>query len=290
MVDNYGIISVIIPTYNRGFTISEAIDSVFEQSYPYLEVIVVDDCSTDDTADIVQSRYGERVKYVRLAQNGGGAKARNAGIRASSGAWVAFLDSDDVWSPNKISEQLGALRGGGRAISYTNIEFVGKTRGKMLWNSRAMSQNESVSDYILMSGNAIQTSTLLMARSLATEVMFDERLRRHQDWDFIMRAEKQGVEFVYVDKPLVKYRVTEQSISRSPDVAPTMAWLTIASEYLPKAAADVVLIDEVLSRSIGQRPLWCAQELFKVCARGKVPPGRLARSAARLVAKKMLAI
>ena len=108
-------VSAIIPAYNADSFIREAVDSALGQTHTDVEVIVVDDSSTDDTASVLQS-YGERI-IVHRQPNGGVAAARNAGARLASGRWVAFLDADDVWLPTKIERQLAVAS---TPLSYTN--------------------------------------------------------------------------------------------------------------------------------------------------------------------------
>ena len=98
------LVSVIIPTYNSGTYVTETIDSVLNQTYPHREIIVVDDGSTDDTPEQVR-RYGSAISYIRQSNSGVGA-ARNTGLRAASGHYLAFLDSDDLWLPEKLAVQL----------------------------------------------------------------------------------------------------------------------------------------------------------------------------------------
>ena len=102
------LVSVIIPTYNRGYCLCEAIDSVLAQTYTNIEIIVVDDGSTDSTEEILK-KYGPEIQYL-WQENQGVSSARNLGIRAAKGEWIAFLDSDDEWLPNKLERQLEELR------------------------------------------------------------------------------------------------------------------------------------------------------------------------------------
>src|SRR3989454_3845711 len=103
-------VSVVIPTYDRGRVVGEAIDSALAQSHRHLEVIVVDDGSTDDTAARVGRRRDRRVRYLRRP-HAGVSSARNAGIAAATGDLVSFLDSDDLWKPDKLAAEVAALAG-----------------------------------------------------------------------------------------------------------------------------------------------------------------------------------
>ena len=105
------LVSIVVPTYNRGYCIAATLDSVIAQTHKDWEALIVDDGSTDDTADIIQRRYGDdsRVRYVRQ-ENAGVCSARNRGIATARGSFVALLDSDDLWEPWKLELQLAPLR------------------------------------------------------------------------------------------------------------------------------------------------------------------------------------
>ncbi len=112
------LVSVIIPTHNRAQHLKKALLSVFKQSYSPLEVIVVDDGSTDETAQMIQNHFSERATYLKLSKNHGVSFARNRGIEAATGDWIAFLDSDDEWLPRKIELQMQYLQ------ENSSLEFV----------------------------------------------------------------------------------------------------------------------------------------------------------------------
>ena len=103
-------VSVVIPTYNRAELINRAIESVLQQTYSDVEIIVVDDASEDETESAVKKIKSDKLRYIRLKQNGGACKTRNMGIRAAKGNYVAFLDSDDMWKTDKLEKQMAFLR------------------------------------------------------------------------------------------------------------------------------------------------------------------------------------
>jgi glycosyltransferase involved in cell wall biosynthesis len=125
------LVSIIMPAYNCGEFIGTTLDSVINQSYKNLEVIVVDDCSTDNTADVVREYITKdsRIKYHKLEKNSGAAVARNKAVDLATGKYMAFLDSDDVWFPEKLTKQIGFMEEnnyGFTCTSYTKIDEQGE--------------------------------------------------------------------------------------------------------------------------------------------------------------------
>ena len=106
MKDN-GLVSIVMPSYNTDGYIKESIESVLYQSYPYWELIIVDDCSTDNTDEIIKPYLtDDRIRYLKNEKNSGAAVSRNYALREAKGKWVAFLDSDDLWHPEKLEKQI----------------------------------------------------------------------------------------------------------------------------------------------------------------------------------------
>lgn len=123
---NNGLVSIITPTYNCGRFIEETIRSVQAQTYSNWEMIIVDDCSTDNTTDNVAKYIAEdkRIKYIRNEANMGAAETRNKALRAASGRWIAFLDSDDIWLPEKLQRQVEFMESNGYAFSYHEYDEI----------------------------------------------------------------------------------------------------------------------------------------------------------------------
>lgn len=124
----YGKTSIIMPNYNCEKFIAETINSVLAQTYDDWELIIVDDCSTDDSVKIIKEfcEKDERIKLFVQEKNQGGAAARNLALREATGKWIAFLDSDDLWLPEKLEKQLSAMVSNGYRFSYTSYEQVDK--------------------------------------------------------------------------------------------------------------------------------------------------------------------
>lgn len=201
-------ITVVIPTYNYGRFIREALESVFRQTLQPDEVIVVDDGSTDDTGEVVRS-FGERVGYI-WQQNGGVCAARNRGVAESTGDLIAFLDADDTWEPEKLERQveLFAADDGLGLVHCGMREFdseTGETLGVKLDGGSA----DVWQALLLWEGASIigPGGTIMVSRAAFEAVRgFDERLKVGEDWDFCYRvARKYRVGFVR--EPLVNYRI-----------------------------------------------------------------------------------
>lgn len=207
-------VSVIIPTYNSAHFLPAAVDSVLAQTFRDFEVLVIDDGSTDETAKVMH-RYGDPVRDIRQA-NGGVAVARNRGIAMARGRFVAFLDADDHWHPNKLEHQLAALAGhrGRYQACFTAYHLVSRNPVP-LGVHRAQAIGKTL-NALLTRGNVVGTpSTVLVERSLfQTAGAFDPKLSQCADWDMWVRLAKQ-TEFLYIDEPLVYYRQHEGNMSRN---------------------------------------------------------------------------
>ena len=177
------LISVIIPTYNRGPLLGRAIDSVLAQSYGNIEVIVVDDGSNDDSEAVVRSILDARLFYIRLEKNLGGAMARNTGIRAAKGQYIAFQDSDDEWMPDKLEKQMQVFNSADADIGvvYCGFIFVRGNDRKYIPARAVIKRKENVYEQLL-SENFVSTQTLLVKREVFDRVgVFDGSLPRYHD-------------------------------------------------------------------------------------------------------------
>ena len=127
------LVSIIMPSYNTGRFIAESIESVLAQTYPDWELIIVDDCSTDNTDEIVASFHDDRIRYLKNEKNSGAATSRNRALREAKGKWIAFLDSDDLWLPEKLEKQIAFMEKNDYHFSYTDyieIDEDSKPNGK----------------------------------------------------------------------------------------------------------------------------------------------------------------
>jgi glycosyltransferase involved in cell wall biosynthesis len=182
------LVSVVIPSYNRGHCIGACIDSVLAQTLGDFEIIIVDDCSSDDTAARVQAFTDPRISYIRQPTNQGGAAARNVGIRRARGEFVAFLDSDDLWLPEKLAKQIDGFRKAGPqcGLSYTWLCCVDDDGNETL---RIHPNIDGFCFQEILVSNFIGSfSNLVVRRDLLIEAgMLDENFRSCQDWDLFIR-------------------------------------------------------------------------------------------------------
>ena len=193
-------ISVIIPAYNRAATIFRAIQSVLVQSFQDFEVIVVDDGSTDSTCDIVKNAPDQRIYLLRHEKNLGAAAARNTGMKAARGAYIAWLDSDDEWMPEKLEIQLQAL------MKASPDQKASCTAFELSENGSLRIYTPEHTDYrkMFLKCNQAPGSTLLFESSMLDEIGYlDVSMRRYEDWDWILRYGAK-YRFLAVDQPLSK--------------------------------------------------------------------------------------
>lgn len=216
MIDPQPKVAVIIPTYNRAHVIARALRSVLNQTYRNLEVIVVDDGSTDDTQRVVESFADSRVRYLRSAGNRGATAARNLGIRNSSAEFVAFQDSDDEWLCDKLEKQMVvfAQAGGNVGVVYSGF-FRIEGKKAFYYPSDAVSNKSGNVLAALLRGNFVTTQAAVVRREcLLSSGMFDEQLPRFQDWELFIRLAKR-FEFICVDEPLLLAYYSPVSITAS---------------------------------------------------------------------------
>lgn len=195
---NLPLISVIIPTYNRANVLRNAIDSVLNQSYHNLEVIVVDDCSTDNTIEVL-NEYDTRIKIIKHDVNLHVSAARNTGVYHSNGTYVAFLDSDDVWLKTKLMDQYDFMQNNSFEICVTNFNSLYE-------NERGL-ENKNRPYFEINLENCLwgiyfaPGSTLLMKKSILLQIGgYNVNYKRIEDWEFFLRLLSLGFKVGFLQK------------------------------------------------------------------------------------------
>ncbi|MGB9510411.1 MAG: glycosyltransferase family 2 protein, partial [Candidatus Acidiferrum sp.] len=228
-------VSVIMPAYNRGYIISEALESLFAQTYHDFELIVVDDGSTDDTGEVVSRFTDTRLRYVRHEQNRGCSAAYNTGFRQSRGEFVAILDSDDLWRAGKLANDVDFLDRHREADAvFTDLEKLDGSRftpsfmrespcmaallAQKRWpKERVFSQREMY--LCLLQEVPVKTPACTIRRAALEDVgYFNETWPSGSDWNFFLRFSKHH-RFGYVDEPLAIVRVQSDATHRLHAVA-----------------------------------------------------------------------
>ena len=207
-------VSVIVPVFNSDATIQRALDSIAAQTFTDYEIIVVDDASTDRTVEAVTHCAGDRVTLLRHPHNRGAAAARNTGIAAARGRWVAFLDSDDAWKPGKLARQLTVLNkespGIPACVSGYDLHKDGRTVAINLPILPRHFRRE-----ILFGCTIGPGSTLVAERRVFDEIGgFDESFRRLEDWDWLLRFSER-YEMAFVPEPLADVYVWSSEPTKS---------------------------------------------------------------------------
>lgn len=176
-------VSVIMPTFNREKTIIRAINSIFRQTYKQIELIIVDDCSTDNTENVIKSLNNSKIIYIKHSENQGACAARNKGIKSASGEYIAFLDSDDEWLPTKIERQIDF-------IQSNNCDIVFCSHISYYDNEKEIIPNKKIHTNTfykqLLYKNFITTGSILGKSECFKNINFDTNLPRLQDWDLMI--------------------------------------------------------------------------------------------------------
>ena len=212
---NKDYVSIIIPTYNRAKCILNSIESVLNQTYPFFELLIVDDGSTDNTEEVVHGIEDDRVKYIKMPQNGGAAAARNYGISVAQYDYIAFQDSDDWWDPEKLDKEMRCITSNPSfAMVYCQmrcIEVNEKGAGKEI----AITPADAVPDSIksgriyeyLLKANYVGAPTMLIRRECLDKVgRFDEAYNALEDWDLVLRISR-DYPIGFVAEPLFTYNM-----------------------------------------------------------------------------------
>lgn len=207
------LVSVITACYNSEKYISETINSVLNQTYQNWELILVDDCSTDNTISVVKELMQEnkRIKLLQLDKNSGAAVARNTAIKDAKGTFIAFLDSDDKWLPKKLELQLNFMKSNNYNLSHTAYELIdnqGNSLNKIITPAKTLSYRD------MLYSNKIGCLTAMYNQSKLGKI-YMPLLRKRQDYGLWLKILKTGEVAYGLNEVLSQYRNTENSISNN---------------------------------------------------------------------------
>lgn len=199
-------VSIIIPTYNRSDILCRAVRSIISQTYDDFELIIIDDASTDDTPNAIGAIDDNRIIYHRKIKNEGGARARNTGMALASGDYIAFLDSDDEWMPEKLEKQVSLMERSEAFVTYTGF-IIWNDKTKEVIEERHPKWSGDILDELLK-WNCVGTTSTIMVRRECFETVggFDENMPQSQDWEMWIRLAKE-YRFDYIEEMLCRYYV-----------------------------------------------------------------------------------
>lgn len=208
MID--GLVSVIMPSWNTAQYIAQSIQSVINQTYTKWELIIVDDCSTDNTDEVVEGFKDKRIKYLKNEVNSGAALTRNRAMREARGEWIAFLDSDDLWRPTKLEHQISFMKKNGYGLSFTEYEKIDE-------NSRPLnvyvSGPEKVNKHKIYNYDYIGQLTMMYSAKEFGIIQIKD-IKKNNDYAIRLQLYKKVGTCAYLLKEnLAMYRVREVSIS-----------------------------------------------------------------------------
>lgn len=224
MQNDFGLISIIMAAYNAEKTIEQAIDSVLSQTYTNFELLVVNDCSADRTAELVKSIAAKdsRVRLISNVKNSGVSYTRKHGLEEAKGSWIAILDSDDAWAPEKLEKQIELQRRTNADLLFTGSAFMDSEGHPIDWYLHAPKE---VTYRQLLKQNVLSNSSALVRKELyAKHYAIGDGM--HEDFAIWLSILKKGTKAYGVDEPLLIYRIAKSSKSGNKVKAARMNWNT----------------------------------------------------------------
>ena len=248
------VVSVVIPTYQRPYVVDRAVRSVLEQTYTKIELIVVVDGRDEATQKVLSLIDDPRLRLLVPEKHLGNAGARNLGVREAKADWVAFLDDDDIWMPDKLQIQLRAANQSAYPYPIISCRVTARTnKNELIWPRRYPRFNEPLSEYLFcrsspfMGEGLLQTSTIFAPRSLFLQLPFESNLPRHVDLDWVLRANElpdSCLYFVPENRPLVIWDINQERerVTTKGDWMKSLQWLRTRQNIVtPRAYAAFTL-------------------------------------------------
>lgn len=224
MRNDFGLISIIMAAYNAEKTIEQAINSVLSQTYTNFELLVVNDCSKDGTVELVKKIAAKdgRVHLISNVKNSGVSYTRKHGLEEAKGSWIAILDSDDAWAPEKLEKQIDLQRRNHADLLFTGSAFMDSEGHPIDWYLHAPAE---VTYRQLLKQNVLSNSSALVRKELY-EVHYAIGDGMHEDFAIWLSILKEGKKAYGVDEPLLIYRIAKSSKSGNKIKAAKMNWNT----------------------------------------------------------------
>jgi len=216
------LISIVLPSYNSKKYIAITIESILNQDYLNWELIITDDCSTDNTVEIL-NKYAKKDKRIlvhKLNVNSGAAVARNNSLKHCSSMYIAFIDSDDIWDEQKLAIQMDFMLKNNYPISFTSYRLMNESGQEL---NRIRPVKKSIDYYAYLKNTIIGMSTSMVNTNITGPLQF-KNMRTRQDAYLWISLLKKGFKAYGIDNPLVKYRVRNNSISANKISAAKQVW------------------------------------------------------------------
>ncbi len=207
-------VSVIIISYNRAQLLKVAMQTVFDQTFEDFELLIIDDGSPDDTENTVKAFHDPRLRYIKHAQNQGEGAARNSGVQHAEGEYIAFLDDDDEWLPNKLQLQVELLDAQPKHVGFVHsalINFYADTGEEVEKKRPVETVSGKVFDRLLQDNFVILSTVMARKECFDAAGPFDLSIPAGLDYDMWVRI-SQNYEFAYIDTPLIKYRIHRNNL------------------------------------------------------------------------------
>ena len=223
IMQDFGLISILMAAYNAERTIDTAIDSVLNQSYGEFELIIVNDQSTDDTAKHIQHfLFDKRIKYIENGKNMGAAFSRKTALEAATGEWIAILDSDDAWDSKKLHKQIQLQKEHNCSFLYTGMKYMDNQGVSIDYEFHVP---ETIRYRDILKQNYIPNSSVLVKKSVYEKyAITDDHI--HEDYAMWLSMMKDNIVAYGIDEPLLIYRISPDSKSGNKFKAAKMTWDT----------------------------------------------------------------
>ncbi|MEC4983872.1 MAG: glycosyltransferase family 2 protein [Oscillatoria sp. PMC 1068.18] len=255
------LISVVIPTYNRADLVKRAVQSALAQTISEIEVIVIIDGPHEETRLTLEEIADSRLRVIEKQTNQGCAASRKAGIDAAKGKWVAHLDDDDEWLPEKLAKQLKAVENSKYKYPIATCFVITRTpKGDYILPRRILKKSEHISEYLFVRSSFFQGEGLIQASTIFTSKELLEKVfpqgQRHDDWDWLLRVTTlEGVGIEFVEEPLSIWYLGEnrQSLSSSKKWRYSFNWIQEKRDLVTPRAYSSFILAEISAKAAASR-------------------------------------
>lgn len=224
-------VSIVIPTFNRDYTIERSVKSILNQIYSDFEIIVVDDGSTDNTKEVVERIDDNRVFYIKHEKNRGAASAINTGINHSRGKFISFIGSDDEWLPEKLQKEMKVIEESDTKIGVVYSRLLKFENNKKIYvPSDSVIKKEGNIHKEILEGNFVNAFSVIKKECFDKCGLFDENLRGFEDWELYIRISK-SYEFRYLDESLAIAHRSPDNISYNYEIVTKALEMILEKHY-----------------------------------------------------------